>query len=245
VIDILSIPEVADVNVVYAIGDIHGRLDLLRQIEDAVQADISSRPGTRPLICYLGDYVDRGPDSAGVIAHLVTKRFHGIPCIYLKGNHEDRMLAFLKEPKENGPSWMKFGGREALESYGLCPSQLGDEDWHRIRDLLKEALPTDHLEFLSQLQLAVRWRNHLFVHAGLDPDRGLDAQDPHDLMWIREPFITSTKKWGLRVVHGHVIETEPVLRFNRIGVDTGAYRSGVLTSAVISFGDVRFLQTKW
>lgn len=230
---------------IYAIGDIHGRLDLLLRIEEQIEADLAARPTASPLVCYLGDYIDRGPASAGVVEHLLgMSRRDDLRRVFLKGNHEDRMLAFLDAPAANGPRWTAFGGREALASYGLAESELDADDWEAIRDRLAEALPASHLAFLRSLELALRWRGYLFVHAGLDPARSLEAQDPHDLMWIREPFLSSDRDWGVRIVHGHVIEAEPVLRPNRIGLDTGAYKSGVLTCAALEDGDLRILQTR-
>jgi serine/threonine protein phosphatase 1 len=241
-IDITALPNASGVTRVYAIGDIHGRLDLLLKIEIAIHDDLASHPTAGPLICYLGDYVDRGPASAGVLADLAGRGADGVRRAFLKGNHEDRMLDFLREPAANGPSWMKFGGREALESYGITKAKLDGEDWAALRDGLAAALPATHLAFLQGLELALRWNGYLFVHAGLDPGRDLQAQNPHDLMWIREPFLSSDRDWGLRVVHGHVIAPEPVIRANRIGLDTGAYKSGILTCAAIETELLRIIQ---
>ena len=229
---------------VYAIGDVHGRLDLLLRLEAEIRNDLEAQPTAAPLVCYLGDYIDRGPASAGVIDHLAAPRADGLRRVFLKGNHEDRMLAFLDEPAANGPGWMKFGGREALASYGLAQGDIEAEDWQALRDGLAAALPAAHLAFLKSLELALRWGGYLFVHAGLDPARPLADQDPHDLMWIREPFLSSEHDFGLRVVHGHVIEPEPVFRTNRIGLDTGAYKSGVLTCAVLERSAIRLLQAR-
>lgn len=229
---------------VYAVADIHGRLDLLLRLEAQIREDLAARPTAAPLICYLGDYVDRGPASAGVVERLAAPPCDGLRRAFLKGNHEDRMLAFLEAPAANGPGWMNFGGRQALASYGLSKAQIEAEDWPVLRDALAAALPPPHLAFLRALRLALRWGGYLFVHAGLDPARPLSDQDPHDLMWIREPFLTSDRDFGLRVVHGHVIHPEPVLRANRIGLDTGAYRSGVLTCGVLEGETVRVLQTR-
>jgi serine/threonine protein phosphatase 1 len=228
---------------IYAVGDVHGRLDLLLRLEAEINDDLAARPTPAPLVCYLGDYVDRGPASAGVVDHLAASGRDGLRRVFLKGNHEDRMLAFLNEPAANGPGWMKFGGREALASYGLPETEIAAEDWQVLRDGLAAALPAPHLAFLNSLDLALRWGGYLFVHAGVDPARPLSDQDPHDLMWIREPFLSTDRDLGLRVVHGHVIEPEPVFRANRIGVDTGAYKTGVLTCAVLEEGAVRLLQT--
>ena len=230
--------------VVYAIGDIHGRLDLLKGMHDLIAADIARTQPASPLICYLGDYVDRGPNSAQVIEALTKSGQDGIGRIFLKGNHEDRMVEFLDDPVEKGPAWMQFGGREALQSYGVSVPNVGEAvSWPKIRDDLVSRLPAHHLHFLKGLDLAFRWRDYLFVHAGLHPERSLDRQSAHDLMWIREPFLNSDRAWGVTVVHGHVIEPAVVFRPNRIGIDTGAYKTGRLTSLVLGDGAPRLLQT--
>jgi serine/threonine protein phosphatase 1 len=242
-IDIAALAPETESTVVYAIGDIHGRLDLLLRLEAQIAADVAGRPGAAPLIIYLGDYVDRGPASAGVIGHLAGDHADGVRRVFLLGNHEERMLAFLMFPARDGPRWLQYGGREALQSYGISDADLDAGDWPRLRDLFAAALPPRHLDFLRGLSLAARWRDYLFVHAGLNPERDLSAQDPDDLIWIREPFLTSDRDWGVTVVHGHVIGLEPVFRANRIGLDTGAYASGVLTCAVIDVDEVGVLQT--
>ncbi|TCM17956.1 serine/threonine protein phosphatase 1 [Novosphingobium sp. PhB165] len=230
---------------VYAVGDIHGRLDLLDRMEALIASDITQHQPIHPLICYLGDYIDRGPQSAQVIDRLSGDFTDGIDRVFLKGNHEDRMLDFLDDPAKNGPSWLKFGGREALESYGLTVSEQPEEsEWAYLREALRDALPPEHHSFLTALDLGFRWRDYLFVHAGLDPERPTTAQMPHDLMWIREPFLSSDHDWGFRVVHGHVIVDEPVFRADRIGIDTGAYQSGCLTCLVVTEDGLRLLQTQ-
>ena len=239
----LSSPEAADATAVYAVADIHGRRDLLDAMERAIAADIAETRTERPLICYLGDYIDRGPQSAQVIERLCGPFTDGVARVFLKGNHEDRMIDFLDAPERNGPSWIKFGGREALESYGLdVPAAPGDDDWLPLRDALRAALPARHLAFLGDLRLGLVWRDYLLVHAGLDPEKPLARQAPHDLMWIREPFLSSERDWGFTIVHGHVIVDEPVFRANRIGIDTGAYQSGRLTCLVIAEGGTRLIQ---
>ncbi|HEX7854244.1 MAG TPA: metallophosphoesterase family protein [Sphingobium sp.] len=241
----LTSQDAEQATVVYAVGDIHGRADLLDKMETLIAEDIARRRSTHPLICYLGDYIDRGPQSAQVIDRLCGPFRDGIPRVFLKGNHEDRMIDFLREPKENGPSWIKFGGMEALESYGIIvPETLEDRHWPQLRDALASALPVEHHDFLRALRLGFMWRDYLLVHAGLDPERPPAAQSPHDLMWIREPFLSSEKVWGFKVVHGHVISDEPVFRNNRIGIDTGAYQSGRLTCLVIAEDSTVVLQTK-
>jgi serine/threonine protein phosphatase 1 len=257
-IDIINYPspEAAEATVVYAVADIHGRLDLLLAMESLIARDIAD---TQPscavaVVCYLGDYIDRGLQSAQVIDHLSTSTSmstsasaasgrtgtNGSPArVFLKGNHEDRMLAFLSDPEANGPGWLDYGGREALASYGLGVS-MNDEadtdaaDWLRLRDELNRKVPPAHLQFLHALRLAFVWRDYIFVHAGLNPARPLDAQDAHDLMWIREPFLKSSHLWSHRIVHGHVVVSEPQFHANRIAIDTGASRTGRLTALVVS-----------
>jgi serine/threonine protein phosphatase 1 len=245
-IDVLNYPspEAPETTTVYAVGDIHGRLDLLQAIDGLIAEDIAARPSRRPTVCHLGDYIDRGPQSAQVIEYLSTTVNASLSRVFLKGNHEDRMLEFLAKPAAHGASWLHFGGREALASYGVS---IGDEvlagDWDRVRDQLQARLPATHLAFLRTLRLAFVWRGYVFVHAGLSPDRPMSAQDPHDLMWIKEPFQSSTRQWPRRIVHGHVVGPQPVFRANRIGIDTGASRSGRLTCLVLSDGAPRILQT--
>jgi len=244
-IDVSQLPDLErdGVTAVYAVGDIHGRLDLLEVMEAAIARDIAAYRPALPLICYLGDYIDRGPQSAQVVERLSASEESGVRRVFLKGNHEDRMIDFLAHPAKNGPSWMKFGGRDALESYGLAiPAEVDNVDWQTLRDRLHAALPDRHRAFLDALLLGIRWRDYLFVHAGLDPARPLAAQDPHDLMWMREPFLSSDRDWGLKVVHGHVIVEEPAFRANRIGIDTGAYQSGRLTCLVVDTAGERLLQ---
>lgn len=241
----LTSAEAEQVTTVYAIGDIHGRLDLLDKMEAAIADDIGSTGPARPLICYLGDYIDRGPHSAQVIERLCGPFGDDVPRIFLKGNHEDRMIDFLVEPAKNGPGWMQYGGRDALSSYGIeVPSEVDQNEWVHLRDVLSERLPDNHKTFLNALRLGWAWGKYLFVHAGIHPDTPLDRQSPHDLMWIREPFLSSDRDWNVNVVHGHVIVDEPVLRFNRSGIDTGAYQSGKLTCLVADHSSTRLLQVR-
>ena len=258
-IDVLAYPspEAADTTVVYAVGDVHGRLDLLQAMDRLIADDIAATRPERPTVCYLGDYIDRGPHSAEVISSLAARSVDrpverslqppaedAVPArVFLKGNHEDRMLDFLLAPAAHGPAWIEHGGVEALASYGLTTSREPmASDWDRLRDELQERLPAAHLDFLRGLRLAFVWRSYIFVHAGLNPERPMQAQDPRDLMWIKEPFLSSTREWSHRVVHGHVLGPEPVFRENRIGIDTGASHFGRLTCLVVSDDAPRVLQ---
>lgn len=244
-IDVLNYPspEAADATVIYAVGDLHGRLDLLLAMESLITRDIAETRPDRAVVCHLGDYIDRGPQSAQVIEHLskATAPAH----VFLKGNHEDRMIAFLADPEANGAGLLRYGGREALASYGVSiPDEPDAADWLLVRDALNQALPAAHRHFLDSLRLAFVWRDYVFVHAGLDPDRPLEAQDAHDLMWIREPFLSSSHVWSHRIVHGHVVVAEPQFHANRIAIDTGASRTGRLTALVVSDAAPRLLQVQ-
>lgn len=242
-IDVTHLPH-EEADVIYAIGDIHGRLDLLDKIEIEIAIDIAKSGNQKPIICYLGDYIDRGPQSAQVIDRLCSYSNDEIRRIFLRGNHEDRMIDFIVNPIVNGPGWLKYGGRAALESYGIpVPNSPDSENWKKMRDQLETALPESHMRFLSELLLAIRWSEYLLVHAGLNPGHPITAQVERDLMWIREPFLSSDHDWGFKVIHGHVITDQPVFRKNRIGIDTGAYNSGRLTCLVLDKDGERLIQT--
>jgi serine/threonine protein phosphatase 1 len=229
---------------VYAIGDIHGRLDLLRTLEELIRDDAAAAPETRKVVVYLGDYVDRGPDSRGVIEHLLAEPLAGFERVHLIGNHESMMLDFLRDVAM-GPGWLWNGGDATLESYAVAaPMGWSDRDQlEAARRGLAAALSADHRAFLDRLARSHREGDYLFVHAGIRPGVGLDDQDPNDLIWIREPFLDSTAEHGVVVVHGHSIAQEPQYRDNRIGIDTGAYGTGRLTSLVLAGDQVRVIQT--
>jgi serine/threonine protein phosphatase 1 len=220
---------------IYVVGDIHGRLDLLIKLEDAIKEDVSKRGFRSPVICYLGDYIDRGPSSSGVVDYLIRKSREDFFRVFLKGNHEDRLLDFLIDPAGVGKQWLNFGGREALASYGIAPpEEPSNSDWLLVGEVLFTRIPKSHHDFYRELRLGLRWQNYFFVHAGLNPEISIHAQKAHDLMWIREPFLSSAKDYGVRVVHGHSLTASPDFRVNRIGIDTGAYRTGTLTALVVT-----------
>ncbi len=227
--------KVPDDTRVYAIGDIHGRLDLLEAVEGLVLDDAAEAPERRKVVVYLGDYVDRGPESRGVIEHLLAAPLDGFEAVHLIGNHESMMLDFLEDPSV-GPGWMWNGGDATLASYGVAaPSAwTGRDRLAAARDELERALPPGHRDFLAGLALSHREGGYLFVHAGIRPGVALDQQDPTDLMWIREEFLGSTADHGVKVVHGHTIAERPVMLDNRIGIDTGAYLTGRLTCLMLA-----------
>ncbi len=216
---------------VYAVGDIHGRLDLLRRlIADIIANAAMAGTDGRPVVVFLGDYVDRGPDSRGVIDQLLQlTKASGFEIHSLMGNHEQAMLWFLDDPKA-GRGWVMHGGAETLASYGVtAPSpQASDDDWEAARLALRAALPTDHLTFLLSLELYLEIGDYLFVHAGIKPGVPLHKQAEKDLLWIRDDFLNASYTGDKVVVHGHTPAPEPVFYAGRIGVDTGAYATGLL-----------------
>lgn len=229
---------------VYAIGDIHGQLELLRQLRTLITDDAEADRRERNVVVYLGDYIDRGPDSRGVVELLLNEPLPGFEEIHLKGNHEDFMLQFLDNPVVGG-HWYLNGGDSTLESYGVERAVMMDglPRFIAICDQLRRNLPVEHLAFLRSLALYHVEGDYLFVHAGIRPGRPIDKQEAQDLMWIREDFLASNADHGCCVVHGHSISPEPVVRRNRIGIDTGAFYTGRLTGLVLDGAEHRILQS--
>lgn len=229
---------------IYAVGDIHGRSDLLESLLGRIVDHAAGLPaGTRRRLVFLGDYVDRGPDSRGVLDMLCRPPPPGFERVCLMGNHEEFLSGFLRDPGD-AVAWLANGGRQTLVSYGIPEEAI---DTLRRVDLgraLAALMPPAHRRFLEGLDLIHLSGTYLFVHAGIDPDVPLHRQGPETLLWIRQPFLDSAAPFGGRVVvHGHTVCGEPQVRPNRIGIDTGAYASGRLTAAVL-FGEEReFLAT--
>lgn len=227
----------------YVIGDIHGRLDLLDQLIAEVEADVAaSRPGKTVLV-FLGDLIDRGPHSAQVIERLRTYRHPRIQTVFLLGNHEEVLLRILNGDGSQVASWRQFGGSETLMSYGLQPGDLAGLDQEGTLAAIRRAIPPEHVEFVGSFADTCRFGDYLFVHAGIRPGVELDRQTQSDLRWIREPFLDDRTDHGFVVVHGHTICNAVEERANRIGIDTGAYKTGVLTALVIDGEQRRFLTT--
>lgn len=233
-------------SLIYAIGDIHGRLDLLTDIHERIDADARQRsPGNR-LLLYLGDYVSRGEDSPGVVERVLSWLPQGFQRITLKGNHEDLLLRFLSDDFDAGRLWFDYGGLDTLRHYGVTipdPQARDDVSMVRLRDSFASALPQAHLDFFEALQVSHNSGNYYFVHAGVRPGVKLAEQNDHDRMWIRQPFLDSDLEHGAVIVHGHCISAQPVVRHNRIGIDTGAYRSDILTCLMLDGATQDFLQT--
>jgi serine/threonine protein phosphatase 1 len=229
---------------IYAVGDIHGRLDLLDRLHAMMEADAADAGSLERHIVYLGDFVDRGMDSAGVVQRLIDGPPRGFSASHLKGNHEDAMLAFLAG-ETDGEQWLQFGGVATLHSYGVPAGVSGtpQEKVTFLRDALRACLPPAHKRFLEGLDVAVTVGDYFFVHAGIRPGVPMEDQDDDDLLWIRSEFLASAADHGKVVVHGHSITRRPEVRWNRIGIDTGAFASGCLTCLVLEGSQRRFIAT--
>ena len=237
--------SVAEGELVYAIGDVHGRDDLLAQLIGMMEADAKTRqPYEKCTLVFLGDYVDRGFQSRDVLDRLLTLKPDWADVVCLKGNHEDMMLDFMLDPLHN-VSWLQFGGLATLASYGVKMSEAedGQPDIVKASKELQEKVPDAHFAFLRDAPLTHTSGDYLFVHAGIRPGVPLHAQDPHDLTFIRDEFTESKKSFGVRVVHGHTGVQNPLELPNRIAVDTIAYATGQLTAAVLQGYEVDFLTT--
>ncbi len=229
---------------VYAIGDSHGCIGQLKDLQDIILSDSNAGAANvdRRVVVYLGDYIDRGPDSRGLIDRLIGAPLPGFESVHLKGNHDEMLLRLIDEGVA-GPSWALHGLFETLESYGIDPSV-----WNRgaaaLRAAVVEGLPADHLTFLRSLHLSHIEGDYFFAHAGVRPGVALEAQSPRDLMWIRDEFLDSDADHGKIVVHGHTPVEVPDLCPNRIGIDTGAVYGGALTALVLEGTERRFLQVR-
>ena len=210
-----------------AIGDIHGRIDLLNALQPALE-QAAADPGRRLVEVYLGDYIDYEGDPKAVIEYLIERmklRDRDVHC--LAGNHERMLLRAMAEA-DFFPRWLRFGGNATVKSYGISPSEAA-RDPESARKKLVEAVPPEHVAFLRELPIMYMESGFLFVHAGVRPGVPIESQVEADLLWIREPFLSSPARFGPIVVHGHTPTSEVAFRRNRIGIDTGAYMTGVLT----------------
>jgi serine/threonine protein phosphatase 1 len=228
---------------IYAVGDIHGCYDLLKQLIAQILADWTVRtPERRPLLIFCGDYVDRGPDSAPVVEAMIwLQQRTDIQACFLKGNHEAAMMRFLDNPTDS-VGWLRFGGVETLRSYGVVPPAPDDAaGCLRARDLLLQRMPSSHLRFLERLELMLVLGDYAFVHAGVQPGVDLRGQREEDLLWIRQEFLADEGPFEKIIVHGHSwTDNKPQILPHRIGLDTGAYATSVLTGIKLK-GDTRTL----
>lgn len=238
-------PAVPSGTRLYVIGDVHGSIGLLQELEQIILEDVARSPKIVRLVAvYLGDYIDRGPSSRAVIDHLIRNPLPDFNRVFLMGNHDLWFRDFL-EGFPVGEVWLDNGGEATLASYGVeLDPFLSPEDRldHARRQLLAQ-IPQHHQTFLERLELAFGMGDYFFCHAGVRPGIPLEAQNPVDLLWIREPFLSYPGEFGKIVVHGHTPQNEPVVRHNRIGIDTGACWTGRLTCLVLEGTEHRFLAT--
>ncbi|MBV9250807.1 MAG: serine/threonine protein phosphatase [Acetobacteraceae bacterium] len=221
---------------VYAIGDVHGCLDRLASIHEAVAEDLGTRPIQQPILVHLGDYIDRGPESAQVVEWLVAGApVPGARVINLMGNHELMMLSAITSGRgQDADLWLSNGGSDSLYSWGV-PRKTPQMDWASY-------IPVPHLLFLRDLATHFQAGQYYFVHAGIRPGLPLAQQTKQDMLWIREPFLSSTIDHGVVVVHGHTPRLEPLVRPNRIAIDTGAVLGGALTCLVLEKDQLGFMR---
>ena len=228
----------------YVVGDIHGRLDLLTRLLAMIEADALHYPDKTRKLIFLGDYIDRGLDSRGVLERLTQPFTQGLEVLFLRGNHDDRMIRFLEGQFDVVSTWLQYGGIATFASYGVnATAGIPQSKLPTLRDELKNKVPQAHQDFLHRTLFAATFGDYYFVHAGVNPALTLEEQRPADQMWIRDVFLDSGIDFGKIIVHGHTIVAEPENRANRIGIDTGAFASGTLTCLVLDGPDRSFFTT--
>ena len=224
---------------VYAIGDIHGCYVELKKLLKAIKKDLEDYDGESRLV-FLGDYVDRGPDSKAVIEKLVSGKLPGDKQHFLLGNHEEAMMKVMDGKSKRANDWLSFGGRQMMESYGVGKKELYEAGGD-VGAILREVMPKSHRKFFEKLKLKKQIGDYLFVHAGIRPGVPIDEQEQGDLVWIRDRFLKSDRDHGVVVVHGHTISEKPQNKANRIGVDTGCYATGQLTAVRLQGSERAFI----
>jgi serine/threonine protein phosphatase 1 len=227
----------------YAIGDVHGRLDLLEAMHERIRADIAARKPADWRVIHLGDYTDRGPSSKGVLDFLIDARIRDQRTITLMGNHDWGLLDFIAHPDPNG-LFAHNGGAETARSYGIDLRFSPDAALREGHAELRQTIPVEHLAFLRLLPRSISFGDFFFCHAGIRPGVKLEEQDPKDLIWIRHEFLDHPGLYEKVVVHGHTPSDEPEVMPNRINVDTGAFYSGVLTCAIIHGADKMLMDVR-
>jgi serine/threonine protein phosphatase 1 len=225
---------------IYAIGDIHGRADLLDQMLNRIDADLTKNPVSFEIEVFLGDYIDRGPDSRQVLDRLVA-RSRTRQMVFLKGNHETYLADFVNNPPILD-DWQRIGGLETLMSYGITPSiNANTAAQVRLAAAFDQVLPESHRRFLGSLKTSFTCGDFYFVHAGVRPGIPLGKQREEDLLWIRNEFLLCEQEFSKIVVHGHTPVRQPDFRPNRINIDTGAYATGNLTCLILEDDTMRFV----
>lgn len=219
---------------VYAVGDVHGRLDLLQQLEAVIAADRAEKQQPA-LLVFLGDLIDRGPYSAQILDHVLSRPPEAIERVCLLGNHEALMLGFLADPRPDS-MWLSQGGHETLLSYGVPADMLERPTRHALAQALRAYIPDEHIEFLRKMPVLLQTPTHIYVHAGIDSALSIADQSTDTLLWYRDDFAETYQELGHRVVHGHSYTSQPLVRDHRIAVDTGAYHTGRLSAVALSPG---------
>jgi len=237
-------PAVPDGHRVYAIGDVHGQDHLLGDLLARIESDIAAHPGVEVTIVFLGDLIDRGPASAEVVERLRSYRPIGVRTEFLIGNHEEVLLRILEGEAGLVTDWLRFGGAQCARSYGLSASRLTKMAPAETIETLRSTIPAEHQAFLASFSDTLRAGDYLFVHAGIRPGIALAEQAQVDLRWIRSPFLDHSARHEVMVVHGHSITEQVDERAGRIGIDTGAYKHGVLTALVLEGEQRRILQAR-
>ena len=228
---------------VYAIGDIHGRDDLLGELLKKIEHELAERSVRRPIVVFLGDLIDRGPSSREVVERLRTLQLPSTQLIFLAGNHEEALLRVLDGENRLASDWLRFGGSECLDSYGVDGHSVAAMEPREAARAIRRAIPPEHASFLRGFGDTASIGGYLFVHAGIRPGVPLARQSQADLRWIRRTFLDDPRDHGVVVVHGHTITTAVDDAGNRIGIDTGAYRSGILTAMALEADQRRYIQT--
>jgi serine/threonine protein phosphatase 1 len=237
-------PSGPEGQIAYVVGDVHGRLDLLEELLERIDRDIEAHPEAKVSLVFLGDLIDRGPNSCDVVERLRTYRHSRARTVFLLGNHEEVLLRIVGGESQLIPSWLRFGGDKTFESYGGNPQDLVLRDAGTAIASVRRAIPQSHVEFLRSFADTCRFGDYLLVHAGIRPGIDLDQQRQSDLRWIREPFLLDDRDHGFVVVHGHTISRKIDEQANRIGIDTGAFATGILTALAIEGENRRFIDTR-
>lgn len=238
-----AVHAVPDGKRVYAVGDIHGRLDLLDRLLADIMADHARRGDADMQVIFLGDLVDRGPDSRGVVERLIAFSKGPVPARFLKGNHEEVFLRAVKGDLKALRFLLRIGGRATIMSYGFDKAEYAALDFEALAARLAERVPAEHVAFLSAFEEMIEVGDYLFVHAGIRPGVDLGAQKASDLRWIRDEFLDCWDDHGKLIVHGHSITDDVEVRPNRIGIDTGAFDSGRLSAVGLEGAERWFLST--
>lgn len=228
---------------VYAVGDIHGRLDLLDELLKQIDTDDKARGQAQTTLIFLGDLIDRGEHSKGVIERLMALSSSRHDVHFLLGNHEQVFLRAIAGDPRATRLLVRIGGRETILSYGVPESEYKELNFEQLTEVLRREVPPDHVDFLSSFESWIEIGDYLFVHAGVRPGIAIEAQSVADLCWIRDEFLSYEESHGKMIVHGHSIQQDVDVRRNRIGIDTGAYASGRLTAIGLEGADRWFIST--